>query len=115
MSGVLEVDYESCGDLLVYGAATELELVRETESGFLKTVCVFRGVDIRLRLTGTQQEPLTLRVKRGQQLFLSVVGGGGGWIKGAGLTPGQWSLNGAEHVPLPAERTTFKLAPALAG
>jgi hypothetical protein len=56
-----------------------------------------------------------LRVKRGQGLYLSVVGGGGGWIKGAGITPGQWSLNGAEHVPLPAERTTFKLAPALTG
>ena len=115
MSGVLEVDYESCADLLVYGAEAESAPVRETESGFLKTVCVFRGVDIRLRLTGTQQEPLTFRVKRAQGLFLSVVGGGGGWIKGAGVTPGQWSLNGAEHVGLPAERTTFRLAPAATG
>jgi hypothetical protein len=110
MSGVLEVDYESCSDLLVYGAGAAAAPVRETESGFLKTVCVFRGEGMRLRLTGTQHEPLTLRVKRGEQLFLSVVGSAAGWVKGAGPTPGQWSLNGAEYVTLPTERTPFKLA-----
>jgi hypothetical protein len=109
-AGTLEVDSEVCLELNIWGEDAETSRIVETEAGVLKTVCVFSGKDIRFRLTGTVQEPLALRIKRARDVSLSVVGRGDGWIRGLGLAPGQWALNGGEYVPVPFERTTFKLA-----
>jgi hypothetical protein len=109
-AGTLEVDSEVCIELNVWGEEAETSRIVETEAGVLKTVCVFSGKDIRFRLTGTVQEPLTVRIKRSRDVGLSVVGRGEGWIRGLGFASGQWALNTDEYVPVPFERTTFKLA-----
>ena len=107
LDGTLEVEHESCSDLLVYREEVETERIKETESGLLKTVCVFTGKNVRFRLSGTQQTPLVFRIKRARDFNVSASGRGEGWVKSTG---GQWSLNLAAYTPLPVERTTFKLA-----
>jgi hypothetical protein len=107
LDGTLEVEHENCSDLLVFREEAETQRFKETESGLLKTVCVFSGKNIRFRLSGNQQTPLVFRIKRAREFNLSTVGRGEGWIKSTG---GQWSLNLGPYTLLPFERTTFKLA-----
>jgi hypothetical protein len=107
VDGVLEVESETCSDLLVYREEVETQRIKETESGLLKTVCVFTGRSIRFRLSGSPQAPLVFRIKRARDFNLSAAGRGEGWVK---ATFGQWSLNLAPYSVLPVERTTFKLA-----
>jgi hypothetical protein len=107
LDGTLEVEHEICSDLLVFREEAETQRIKETESGLLKTVCVFTGKNIRFRLSGSAQAPLVFRIKRARDFNLSAAGRGEGWVKSIG---GQWSLNLAAYTPLPADRATFKLA-----
>ena len=72
-------------------------------------VCVYRGKSLRYRLLGSEARSIRLV---GQNISMSAVGRGKGWIKGANSDlelDGTWSLNGADYVSLPTTRQGFPL------
>ena len=78
-------------------------------------VCVYRaakGRSLRFRLLGSEARSIRLV---GQNISLSAVGRGRGWIKGSSNdfeSDGTWSLNGADYVSMPTTRQGFALAAA---
>jgi hypothetical protein len=75
-------------------------------------VCVYRaakGRSLRFRLLGSEARSIRLV---GQNISLSAVGRGKGWIEGSNSDlelDGTWSLNGADYVSLPTTRQGFQL------
>ena len=95
-SGLLTVEVAdgNCEGPLVWGAERERPVIDHLGQ---IVACVYSGQNVRFRLVGGKQE---LKIQRGRDIDLSVVGRGHGQIRGQS---GQYSLNGGDYIALPDE------------
>lgn len=109
-SGVLEVEDprgNNCDALNVWGAERERWSYRAKDLEAVVFVCRFSGSNIRFRLVGGLQ---AVRITRGKDIDLSVVGLGVFSLKSVGRPKGgTYSLNGDPYSPLPDETVVSDL------
>lgn len=98
-----------CATALVWDAGEQILGVAEERTVDAEKLCVYRGLGLRFRLVGSDAKSIRLV---GQNISLSAVGRGKGWIRGSANDldlDGTWSLNGEDYVSLPSARQGFAL------
>ena len=109
--GVLEVEEPKDGDcdaLPVWGAEHERPYLKVKDIELVITVCRFSGTNMRFRLAGG---PQAVRITKGRDIDVSVVGRGTFLLKGNGGADGTYSVNGEPYLSLPDESRAFELSP----
>jgi hypothetical protein len=104
---IVEPKSGSCDTPLVWNwESVQEKTIPGGELGQGLLACVYSGVDMRFRLTGTMQE---VRLK-GQNIGASIAGRGTAIVEGdGGFFDGMYSLNGDDFRSLPDEAARFVL------